>query len=86
MVSTKVFIPAAPNAQRVVTENRAVVDRFPRYVVVRDGYRVSDTEYNSSGDPDAIAEAEFWDRVATRHSWGERVDIVEYNNKYHRVY
>lgn len=64
----------------------AETNRPIRFVVVRDGYRVSAEEYENPDDPRAIAEANWWTRLANRHSWGERVEIVEYNNKYHRVY
>jgi hypothetical protein len=76
-------IPPQPEPQNQYnfTEKRPA-----RFVVIRDGYRVSAEEYETPTDPRAISEAEFWDRVATRHSWGEKVDIVEYDNKYHRVY
>jgi hypothetical protein len=57
-----------------------------KYIVVRDGYRVSDKEYASAQDLAAIAECEFWEKVAKNHSHGERVDIVQYDSKKHRVW
>lgn len=56
------------------------------YVVVRAGVRVSDAEYSSPHDLAAVAECEFWTKVATDHSYGEPVDIVPYDPKKHRVW
>lgn len=56
------------------------------YVVIRDGYRVSDVEYESKDDPFAIAELSFWNLVAQTHSHGELVTIVQYDSKKHRVW
>ena len=56
------------------------------FVVVRDGYRVSDREYNDPADPVAVAEQDFWTRVAKNHSHGEPVAIVKYDSKKHRVW
>jgi hypothetical protein len=60
--------------------------REPRYVVVREGHRVSPHEYSNPEDPKAIQEMEFWRTVANKHSWGEPVEIVVYDNKLHRVW
>ena len=57
-----------------------------KYVVVRDGIRVSDSEYNNPEDPLAIAEQQFWERVAKNHSTGEPVQIVIYDSKKHKVW
>ena len=57
-----------------------------KYVVVRDGYRVSDKEYLSDTDPKALNEHAFWDRISRFQSWGEKVEIVEYDNRKHRVW
>ena len=56
------------------------------YVVVRDGFRVSDKEYNDVNDASALAEQEFWNKVSTKHSYGESVVIVQYDSKKHRVW
>ena len=56
------------------------------YVVVRDGLRVEDREYETPDDPTAVATKEFWTRVSQNHSWGELVDIVQYESKKHRVW
>lgn len=56
------------------------------YVVVRDGFRVEDREYETPDDPAAIDTKRFWTRVSQNYSWGERVDIVQYESKKHRVW
>lgn len=58
----------------------------PTYVVLRDGFRVEDREYDSPKDPAAVATAEFWRKVSNNHSWGEKVEIVQYDAKKHRVW
>ena len=62
------------------------IDASTRYVVIRDGYRVSDREYMSDNDSDAVHEKEFWAKVARFHSCGEAVDIVVYDARKHRVW
>jgi hypothetical protein len=37
-----------------------------RYVVVREGYRVSDVEYDDPNDPTCISEVQFWKRVVKK--------------------
>jgi hypothetical protein len=56
------------------------------YVVVREGYRVSDKEYETSDDPECIAEAEFWQNVSKKHSYNEKIEIVPYNSEKHRIF
>lgn len=46
-----------------------------RYVVTRDGYRVSDIEYTSKEH--ASDEYSFWNRVITRYPDGTKLDIIE---------
>jgi len=78
---------AAPATQQVVTGNtEKKFERLLTFVVVRDGSRVSDREYSTANDPFAIGERNFWKRVATNHSHGERVAIVQYDAKMHRVW
>lgn len=75
---------AAPANPQVTTDNK---DAKPvRFVVVRDGYRVSDKEYESASDEAAIQECGFWTRVAQNHSYGEPVGIVPFETKKHRVW
>lgn len=57
-----------------------------RYVVVRDGYRVSDREYEDPSDPVCVDEVQFWTRVSENFSYGEKVEPVEYDSKKHRVW
>ncbi len=58
------------------------------YVVIREGFRVSNKSYVTPDDPDAIAEQKFWENIARNHSYGEPVTIVEYDtkNRLHRVW
>ena len=58
----------------------------PRYVVIRDGLRVSDKDYSKPDDPKAISERDFWKKVITRWPDGTRVEIVKYDKKKHRVW
>ena len=77
-------IEAAPTTPEVITENK---EQKPiKFVVVREGYRVSDKEYVTADDPVAISEQEFWTRVANTHSHGEPVQIVQFDSKKHRVW
>ena len=79
--------PSTLEVPRVKTETQEPsVAQPPRYVVTRDGHRVSDVEYETPDDPKAIAELEFWKKVEVNHSWGAPVVIVPYNNKIHRVW
>ncbi|HOS16714.1 MAG TPA: hypothetical protein PKX15_06885 [Bacteroidales bacterium] len=57
-----------------------------KYVVVREGHRVSDKEYDSATDPVCIEEVNFWTKVAKNHSYGEKVEVVPYDSKKHRVW
>lgn len=78
---------AAPDqsASQVTTENTEQ-KRKVTFVVVREGFRVSDKEYENPEDPLAISEKDFWTKVAKNHSWGEPVEIVQYDSKQHRVW
>ena len=57
-----------------------------RFVVIRDGHRVSDREYSYSDDESALQEQAFWNKIATVHSCGEKVEIVPYDIRKHRVW
>ena len=75
------------NTEQVVTAASTVADSTPKtYVVVRDGYRVSNKEYLTPDDATALAECSFWTLVSNKHSWGERTEIVEYDPRRHRVW
>jgi hypothetical protein len=56
------------------------------YVVVRDGLRVSDQTFDTPTHPMAVSEKEFWTRVSDFHSIGEKVEIIVYDSKKHRVW
>lgn len=57
-----------------------------KYVVVRDGHRVSDKEYESLTDPLCIEEIKFWSEISNVRSHGEKVEVVQYDPKKHRVW
>ena len=78
---------AASVAQQMTTDNSEQFEtKEPRYVVIREGHRVSSQEYASPDDPFAIAEKELWTTISKVWSWGEPVNIVKYDNKLHRIY
>lgn len=56
------------------------------YVVVRDGFRVSDTTYMVADDPYAVAEHAFWKRVSDKSKDGTKVEVVVFDKKKHRVW
>lgn len=68
------------------TSNGSAEAKPARYVVVRDGYRVSDKEYETPTDAVCVAEVAFWNSVAKNHSYGEKVEAVQYDSKKHRVW
>lgn len=76
---------ATPESQPT-TSGQTAEARPAKYVVVRDGYRVSDKEYSDPADPAAIAERDFWIRVSKDQSYGEPVEIVQYDSKKHRTW
>jgi len=75
-----------PTLKTAIETASAISFKSPRYVVTRDGYRVSDREYSSNIDENAIYELEFWYKIANIHSYGEKVEIVQYDPKRHRVW
>lgn len=60
--------------------------KVPKFVVVRDGMRVSDKDYAQPNDPQAQSERVYWQNIANRWSHGERVQVVQYDSKRHRVW
>ena len=44
-----------------------------KYIVIRDGRRVSDSEYDTTEE--ARSEYDFWGRVIARHPDGTKIDI-----------
>lgn len=72
-------------ADKKVTSEKPRLDSTSKhFVVVRDGYRVSEDVYESADDPKAVSERDFWRRVAKK-SRNEPVEIVPYNPKVHKV-
>ena len=57
-----------------------------KYVVVRDGYRVSDNEYDVPTDMKCLEEIKFWLGVAHHKSHGEVVEAVPYDLTKHRIW
>jgi hypothetical protein len=55
-----------------------------KYVVVRSGLRVSDLEYDTPSD--ATTEAEHWKSIIKRWPDGSLIEVVEKDEKKHRVY
>ena len=47
-----------------------------KYVVVRDGHRVSDNEYDAPTDMKCLEEIQFWLKVAQHKSHGEIVKAI----------
>lgn len=76
---------SASSTQRVA-HGKTTEERPTRYVVVREGRRVSDRDYETASDPNCIAEVSFWKNVARNHSHGEKVEAVLYDSKSHRVW
>lgn len=76
----------APVAPQVTTDKPEQTNRETRYVVVRDGHRVSSQEYSSTDDAKAQEELNFWRLVERKHSWGAPVELVQYDNRLHRVF
>lgn len=75
---------AAPGTLRVETEKQEL--KSDKYVVTRDGYRVSENEYDSPSCPEALQEQLYWSSIEQKHSWGAPVVIVKFDNKLHRVW
>ena len=78
-------VQAAPESQ-TVNNGIDIEERQIMYVVVREGFRVSDREYSTVDDPTAIEEKAFWSHIAKTYSYGESVDIVQYESKRHRIW
>jgi hypothetical protein len=82
--NTKPTSVNAPQTNNGYGEQQPV--KVPKYVVIREGYRVSDKDYPTQNDPAAIAERNYWQNIATNWSYGERVQVVQYDSKRHRVW
>lgn len=77
-------LTAPPTTQTAITGKTEA--RPIKYVVVRDGHRVSDREYDSPTDPFCVAEIKFWSGVSKGRSYGEKVEAIQYDSKKHRVW
>lgn len=64
--------------------NTQTSNKQQKYVVTRNGYRVSDNEY--SNVEDAKSEESYWKTVIKKWPDGSRILVEEYNDKKHRVY
>lgn len=63
--------------------NNTLNKKSKKFVVLRDGCRVSDMEYDCPSD--AQPEVNYWNRLLSRWPDGTNVEVVEKQNK-HRVY
>lgn len=77
---------APENTQQVNQTVESEESKPTKYVVLRAGFRVSDREYDTPTDPACTQEVDFWKKVATNHSYGEKVETVIYDSKKHRVW
>jgi hypothetical protein len=62
------------------------VTKVIKFVVTREGLRVSDKDYQTINDPAAIAERDYWQKIANKWSYGERCAVVQYDSKRHRIW
>ena len=86
MAKTTEINQAASVSSAPMNNGESSGDNRKRYVVVRDGYRVSDREYDIETDPSCVSEIDFWTKVSENHSCGEKVEVVVYDSKRHRVW
>ena len=57
-----------------------------KYVVTRNGIRVSDKEYASDNEDAIIDEFTFWKNVVSKFPDGTKIQIVQYDKKKHRIW
>ena len=69
-----------------VTDEKTSEANPPKYVVVRDGFRVSDREYDDPSNLACVNELKFWSKVEKNHSYGASVKTVVYDPKKHRTW
>lgn len=62
-----------------VKNNTVSTDRQIKYVVLRNGTRVSDSEYTNKEE--AKSEYDHWNKVITRWPDGSKLEIVEMKGK-----
>ena len=73
---------SAPSNPQPTTSGKPEA-RTIKFVIVRDGYRVSEKEYDSPTDPVCVAEIAFWRNVSNNSSHGEKVEAVQFDSKKH---
>jgi hypothetical protein len=78
--------PATFAAQSSHGPDQQATPKVIKFVVTREGLRVSDKDYQTINDPDAIAERDYWQKIANKWSYGERCSVVQYDSKWHRVW
>ena len=79
--------PQTPQTpQTIQPSDNKTEETSVKYVVVREGYRVSDVEYDSPVESNCLAEIKFWSNVSKNNSYGEKVEVVQYNSKKHKVW
>ena len=59
-------------------------EKSKKYVVIRDGHRVSDVEYINLSD--ASTECAFWNRLVRTWDHASKVEILEKNDRLHRIF
>lgn len=59
-------------------------EKSKKYVVIRDGHRVSDVEYTNLSD--ASTECAFWNRLVRTWDLSSKVEILEKNDRLHRIF
>lgn len=74
-----------PSSPQATTSGNAEAKPV-KFVVIRDGHRVSDNEYDSPTDPVCVNELKLWYGISKNHSHGEKVEAVQYDSKIHRIW
>lgn len=59
------------------------VKKDKKFVVLRNGFRVSDAEYSSKED--AKDEFSYWEKVIKRWPDESKIEIAEYDENKHRI-
>lgn len=59
-------------------------EKSKKYVVIRDGHRVSDVEYINLSD--ASTECAFWNRLVRTWDHSSKVEILEKDDRLHRIF
>lgn len=57
-----------------------------KYVVTRNGVRVSDRDYITENNDAILNEFSFWNRVISNFPDGTKIEIVAYDKKKHRIW